>query len=102
MMARKIIGGEFGKAFEEVDAILTPTAPSIAWKIGEKKDPISTYLEDIFTVTANIVGIPAISLPSGSVEIENKKLPLGIQFMAPHGAEDLLFDIGRKFEEIRK
>lgn len=96
---RMALKKEFNKAFEDVDFILTPTAPFVAWKIGEKSDPLSMYLADIFTVTANIVGVPAISIPSGNSLIEGKKMPLGIQFMAPHGAEDLLFEIGQKFEE---
>jgi aspartyl-tRNA(Asn)/glutamyl-tRNA(Gln) amidotransferase subunit A len=97
MMARKIISSEFSKAFEEVDAILTPTTPFLAWKIGEKKTPLENYLADIFTVTANIVGCPAISLPSGFAEVDGKELPLGIQLMAPHMSENILFEIGKKF-----
>lgn len=99
---RDLIRKDFEKAFEEVDVVLTPTAPSPAFKIGEKtSDPIQMYLEDIFTVTANLVGVPAISVPSGFTEIEGKKLPLGIQFSAPHMREDILFTIGKKFEKIR-
>ncbi|MBI2627316.1 Asp-tRNA(Asn)/Glu-tRNA(Gln) amidotransferase subunit GatA [Candidatus Nomurabacteria bacterium] len=98
--ARESLKKEFAKIFSEVDLVLTPTAPHPAWKIGEKSDPLSMYLEDIFTVTANIVGIPALSLPSGFTLQENKKLPLGIQFMAPHGREDLLLEIGKKFEDM--
>jgi len=99
-IARNALKKEFAEAFKSVDLIATPTSTSVAWKIGEKSDPISAYLEDIFTVTANIVGVPAISLPSGFSEIEGKKLPLGIQFMAPHGGESLLFAVGKKFEEM--
>lgn len=99
-IARNVLKKEFIKAFQEVDFIVTPTAPFVAWKIGEKNDPLSVYLADIFTVTANIVGVPAISLPSGFAEVEGKKLPLGVQFMAPHGGEDLLFEIGKKFEAM--
>ena len=98
--ARDSLKKEFKKLFSEIDLILTPTSPIPAWKIGEKSDPLSMYLVDIFTVTANIVGVPAISLPSGFMIMEGKKLPLGIQFMAPHGAEELLFEVGKKFEEI--
>ena len=90
---------EFTKVFSLVDLILTPTTPHPAWKIGEKNDPLSVYLEDVFTVTANIVGIPALSLPSGEA---SGKLPLGIQFMTSHGREDLLFKIGKEFEAISK
>jgi len=96
--ARTALRKEFKELFSSVDLILTPTSPIPAWKIGEKSDPLSMYLVDVFTVTANIVGVPAISLPSGFIEIEGKNLPLGIQFMAPHGAEELLFDVGKKFE----
>lgn len=100
-MIKNMLKKEFKKAFESVDVIATPTAPFVAWKIGEKTDPLSTYLADIFTVTANIVGVPAISIPSGSSLVEDKNLPLGIQFMAPHGREDLLFEVGKKFEGIK-
>lgn len=97
LQMRKIIRNEFEKAFEEVDAILTPTVPSPAFRIGEKSDPLEMYLADIFTVTANIVGIPAISIPSGSAKVDGKSLPLGIQLMAPHGQESTIFNIGKKF-----
>jgi len=100
LIARDALKKEFQKAFIDVDLIATPTAPFVAWKIGEKNDPLSVYLADIFTVTANIVGVPAMSIPSGMIEVEGKKLPLGIQFMAPHGGEDLLFEVGKKFETI--
>ncbi len=96
-LARQMLKKEFEEAFKNVDLILTPTSPIPAWKIGEKSDPLSMYLADIFTVTANIVGNPAISIPSGFMKIEDKDLPLGIQFMAPNGAENLLFDVGKKF-----
>jgi aspartyl-tRNA(Asn)/glutamyl-tRNA(Gln) amidotransferase subunit A len=101
-IAKDLITADFKKAFEEVDIILTPTAPTPAFKIGaHTSDPVAMYLEDIFTVTANLVGIPAISIPSGFAEVEGKKLPLGIQLMAPHCREDILFVAGKKFEELR-
>ncbi len=97
--ARRLIQKEFEEAFQSVDLILTPTTPAPAWKIGEKEDPLSAYLADVFTVTANIVGIPAISLPSGGTIIRPGKesLPLGIQLMAPHMAESNLFKAGKDF-----
>ncbi len=94
MAARKIFRNEFAEAFKTVDAILTPTTPTPAWKIGEKTLPLENYLADIFTVTANIVGVPAISIPSG---FDSKNLPLGIQFMGAHMNEEILFSIGKKF-----
>lgn len=101
-LAKDLISADFKKAFEEVDVILTPTAPTPAFKIGaHTSDPVAMYLEDIFTVTANLVGVPGISIPSGFAEIEGKRLPLGIQMMAPHCREDILFTIGKKFEELR-
>ncbi len=95
---RAKIAKDFTDAFLEVDAIVTPTTTGPAFKIGEKaNDPLSLYLEDIFTVPANIVGIPAISIPSGTVSLEGKNLPLGLQIMAPHNREDVLFSISKKF-----
>lgn len=95
---RMLLRKDFEEAFEKVDLILTPTTPSPAFKIGEKTaDPLQMYLSDIFTVTANLVGIPAISIPSGFVEKNNKKLPLGIQISANFGREDLLFESGKDF-----
>ena len=106
MLAREVIKNEFKTAFDTVDAILTPTTPSPAFKIGEKSDPLAMYLADIFTVTANIVGCPAISLPSGfacpndsvgRAKVDGKDLPLGIQLMSPHSFENVLFEISKKF-----
>jgi len=98
---RALIAQDFKNAFEKVDVVLTPTSPTPAFKIGEKAaDPISMYLADIFTVTANLVGIPALSVPSGFSEQEGKKLPLGIQISAPHFREDLLFDFGKIVEDL--
>ncbi|MCX6716831.1 MAG: Asp-tRNA(Asn)/Glu-tRNA(Gln) amidotransferase subunit GatA [Candidatus Taylorbacteria bacterium] len=94
---RRLITEDFIKAFNDVDVILTPTAPSPAFKIGEKiTDPLQLYLEDIFTVTANLTGMPAISLPSGFTS-DSPALPLGIQMTARHGEEELLFNIGKTF-----
>jgi len=96
---REKITEEIKKAFESIDLILTPTTPSAAFKLGEKTgDPVSMYLSDIFAAPANISGVPAIALPSGKTDAG---LPLSIQFMAPHFAEDALFEIGKKFESLR-
>ncbi|MBP6858331.1 MAG: Asp-tRNA(Asn)/Glu-tRNA(Gln) amidotransferase subunit GatA [Candidatus Pacebacteria bacterium] len=96
---RKMITDDFIKAFKDVDIIATPTAPSPAFKIGEKtSDPVAMYLEDIFTVTANITGMPAISVPCGTAEKEGKQLPVGIQLTARHGEENALFEAGTDLE----
>jgi aspartyl-tRNA(Asn)/glutamyl-tRNA(Gln) amidotransferase subunit A len=95
---RNMIKADFEKAFASVDLIATPTAPSPAFKIGEKNnDPISMYLEDIFTVTANITGLPAISVPCGTTNKEGKDLPIGLQLTARYGEENLLFRAGKEF-----
>ena len=96
---REKIKEEIVKAFEKVNFILTPTAPMTAFKIGEKMDdPVAMYLCDIFSAPANLSGVPSLALPSGN---SPEGLPFSIQFMAPHFCEDLLFDVGKKFEEIR-
>jgi aspartyl-tRNA(Asn)/glutamyl-tRNA(Gln) amidotransferase subunit A len=96
MAVRGLIVEDYKKAFKDVDVILTPTTAGPAFKLGEKiNDPVAMYLEDIFTVPANHTGLPAISIPFGELE----GLPLGIQFMAPHNREDILFEIGKAFEK---
>lgn len=95
---RKAIRDDYRRAFQDVDLILTPTAPSPAFKIGEKtSDPLTMYLEDIFTVPVNLAGLPALAIPSGKTE---GGLPLGVQFVAPHWREDGLFALGKRFEEV--
>lgn len=94
---RDILKKEFTRVFQEVDAIVTPTSPIPPFKIGEKSsDPLAMYLADIFTVPINITGVPAISVPSG---VTASSLPLGIQFIASHMREDVLFTIGKDFEK---
>ncbi len=102
MLARQKITKDLSHAFSLVDVIATPTTPSPAFKLGEKtSDPLAMYLEDIFTVSANIAGVPALSVPMGTVAREGVNLPVGFQLMAPHRREDLLFSIGSAIEEVR-
>ena len=96
--ARAVLRREYDKAFESCDGIAFPTTLSPAFKFGEKSDPLSMYLEDIFTVTANLTGMPAISVPMGTVVRDGKKLPVGIHFTAPHQAENTLFALGSAVE----
>lgn len=85
---RQLIAASYDKLFEEVDLLVTPTTPGIAWKIGEKSnDPLAMYLEDIFTVGINVAGVPAISIPCGRDEAT--KMPIGVQL------------IGRRFDDGR-
>lgn len=98
---RRVIQKSFARVFEEVDIVATPTTPTPAFKLGEKtKDPLSMYLADIFTVPASIAGLPAISVPSGTVERGGKRLPLGIQYIAPEREDLSLFTLGRAFERM--
>lgn len=93
---RELIRADFAKAFETVDAIVMPTTPSPAFKLGEKNsDPVSLYLEDIFTVPVNLAGVPAISVPGGTVERDGKKLPVGFQIIGAWGGEQTIFAIGK-------
>lgn len=99
--ARQLITKDYLEAFKSVDVIATPTSPIPAFKIGELTDPVSMYLADVFTVTANLTGMPAISVPSGFVDKGGKKLPVGFQLTAPHLCEKVLFNIGKDVETIR-
>jgi len=95
---RDLLKDDFKKAFESVDIIMTPTTADVAFEIGKKaSDPLAMYLEDMFTVTANLVGIPAISLPAGVKKVGDKSLPIGVQLMANYEREDLLFTLGKDF-----
>ena len=98
--ARHLVTNDFKEAFKSVQVIATPTSPTPAFKIGEIKDPVSMYLSDIFTVAANLTGMPALSVPSGFVKRDNKELPVGFQLTAPHLHEEVLFNVGRNIEEI--
>ena len=90
-----LIRYEFAEAFKSCDAIMLPTTPYSAFKIGEKMDPpVAMYLEDLFTVPANIAGVPAISVPYA---IADNGLPLGMQFMAKQKNDQVLFDITKVF-----
>lgn len=99
---RAIIKADFKNIYAQgVDAVVTPTAPSPSFTIGEKvNDPVQMYLADIFTVTANIIGAPAISVPSGRVAVAGSSLPLGLQFMTDEGHDELLFAIAKRFEQV--
>jgi aspartyl-tRNA(Asn)/glutamyl-tRNA(Gln) amidotransferase subunit A len=94
---RTLIIEDFKKAFESCDVILSPVAPTPAFKIGEKvDDPLTMYLSDIFTLSANLAGIPGISVPCG---FSTKGLPIGIQMMAKHFDEGKLIKVAYNFEQ---
>ncbi len=93
---RTLIARDFAQAFEVADVLATPTAPTTAFPIGEKvDDPLSMYLQDIATIPANLAGVPGMSLPVG---LDDKGLPIGLQFMAPAMADDRLYTAGAALE----
>ncbi|MDD3661659.1 MAG: Asp-tRNA(Asn)/Glu-tRNA(Gln) amidotransferase subunit GatA [Candidatus Dojkabacteria bacterium] len=93
---RQLLRQDFERAFREVDVIITPTMPMTAFKIGDKTDdPLQMWLADAFTVSINPVGIPALSVPAGNTP---EGLPVGMQIIAPHFKEELLFNFGHQFQ----
>jgi aspartyl-tRNA(Asn)/glutamyl-tRNA(Gln) amidotransferase subunit A len=98
LKVRTLIACDFARAFQEVDAIVCPTSPTPAIRIGEKiDDPLAMYLLDIYTVSANLAGIPAISMPCG---FTSSGLPIGLQLMGPHFAEAELLRIAHDFQRM--
>lgn len=93
---RQMLCNDFANAFEKCDVIATPTAPTTAFKLGEKvNDPLAMYLDDIYTVTINLVGVPAISLPCG---FSSKGLPIGLQLISNHFDEARLLNVAYAYE----
>lgn len=100
---RTLIRRDFEEAFQKCDGLLSPTSPVPAFKIGERmSDPLQMYLADIFTIAANLAGICAISIPCGEAEADGKKLPVGLQIMAPAFEEARLLRIARAYEAAAK
>jgi len=93
---RDLMRVELATVFAAVDSIVLPTAPTPAFTFGAHTDPVSLYKQDIFTVPVNLTGVPALSVPGGTVQREQKALPVGVQYIAPHGGDARLFDIGKK------
>jgi aspartyl-tRNA(Asn)/glutamyl-tRNA(Gln) amidotransferase subunit A len=93
--ARESLRKDLEDVFKKVDVIMGPTTPTVAWKLGEKlDDPLTMYLADIYTVVANLAGIPALSVPCGDVE----GLPVGLQIMGPAGSDAKILDLGYWYE----
>lgn len=94
---RRLIKNDFDNAFKQVDMLMCPTCPDTAFEIGSKsEDPLSMYLTDIATITANLAGIPAMSLP---VAVDSSNMPIGIQLLAPILKEDSMFNFAYKLEQ---
>jgi len=96
---RTLIKNDFLEAFKRCDAIITPTSPTPAFALGEKvDDPLAMYLNDIYTVTANLAGVPGISVPCG---LSSERLPIGFQLIGPYWSEPTLFKLAHGYEQAR-
>jgi aspartyl-tRNA(Asn)/glutamyl-tRNA(Gln) amidotransferase subunit A len=94
---RRLIANDFAQAFTQVDMLLSPTAPTVAFPIGTRHaDPVTMYLNDIYTIGANLAGLPAISVPCGLAE----QLPVGLQFIGPHFSESALLAAAHAYQQI--
>lgn len=94
---RRLIKEDFDKVFSEVDLLITPTTPTVAFKIGEKsEDPLQMYLNDIYTTSANLAGIPGISIPIGK---NSENLPIGLQILSQQFEEDKLFQLAKHIQD---
>jgi aspartyl-tRNA(Asn)/glutamyl-tRNA(Gln) amidotransferase subunit A len=95
---RTLIQDDFTAAFEQVDVIAAPVAPTTAFRIGEHTgDPLAMYLEDVFTLPANLAGVPGLAFPIG---FDPQGLPIGMQLMGPHFREDLLFKMAHAYQQV--
>ena len=94
---RTLLAQDYLKAFEQADVLVGPTAPSLPFKIGEKiADPLEMYLSDIYTVTANLAGIPALAMPCG---FSDEHLPIGVQILGSHFQEGKLLRVAHALEQ---
>jgi len=103
---RTLIIEDFRKAFEKVDVIVSPVSPSVAWKMGEKMDdPVKMYLSDAYTIPASLAGLPGISVPAGfahSEDQEKEMLPVGMQILGAHGADQKVLEVAYVFQEATR
>lgn len=97
---RTLIRQDFSRAFEKVDALICPTSPETAFKIGDRSDdPMKMYLADIFTIATNLAGIPGLSLPCGFAQVDGRPLPIGVQLLGKPLEEANLFQIAHAYEQ---
>ena len=94
---RRLISEDFKRAFEEVDVIMGPTAPSVAFRFGEKSaDPIAMYLSDIYTIAVNLAGLPGMSIPVGF----SRNMPVGMQIIGDYFAEERLLNVAHRYQQV--
>jgi len=98
---RRLITADFERAFAEVDVVVGPTSPTAAFELGAKtSDPITMYLNDIYTIGANLAGLPAASIPCGFVDENGRQLPVGLQIIGPHFAEARLLNVAHQYQRL--
>ena len=96
---RTLVARDFQAAFEQTDVLVSPTAPTTAFRIGEKvDDPLAMYLNDLATIPANLSGVPGVSIPSGLADEDG--LPAGFQILAPALADDRIYRVGAALEAL--
>ena len=97
LKVRNLIRSDFTNAFESCDCVIMPVSPTTAFKIGEKTDdPLQMYLADVYTIAANLAGIPGISVPCG---FDSNDLPIGLQILSPNFTEEKLLRVARMYEK---
>lgn len=105
-IVRKLIQKDFKDAFEKVDVIVAPTAPTVAWKLGDRvSDPLKMYLSDVFTAPSSLAGLPGLTVPCGyahSEDVEKVELPVGLQILGPALGEEKVFLVGHVFEQAMR
>ena len=101
-VVRAMMRKELNEAFATIDLITTPTTPTPAFTFGAQADPVSMYRQDIFTVPVNLTGVPALSIPMGTVIRDGRTLPIGVQYIAPHAGEARLFDVGKRMYDAHQ
>jgi aspartyl-tRNA(Asn)/glutamyl-tRNA(Gln) amidotransferase subunit A len=94
LKSRRLISNDFQEVFKEVDVIMGPVSPSTAWDIGSKKDPVSNYLSDIYTLSVNLAGLPAMSIPAGISD----NMPVGLHIIGNYWTEERLLNIAHQFQ----
>jgi aspartyl-tRNA(Asn)/glutamyl-tRNA(Gln) amidotransferase subunit A len=94
LKSRRLISNDFQEAFKEVDVIMGPVSPTTAWDIGSKKDPVSNYLSDIYTLSVNLAGLPAMSIPAGL----SNNMPVGLHIIGNYWTEERLLNIAHQFQ----
>jgi aspartyl-tRNA(Asn)/glutamyl-tRNA(Gln) amidotransferase subunit A len=94
LKSRRLISNDFQEVFKEVDVIMGPVSPTTAWDIGSKKDPVSNYLSDIYTLSVNLAGLPAMSIPAGISD----NMPVGLHIIGNYWTEERLLNIAHQFQ----